>query len=227
MKIAANIYKFPVLCHNEDFSLASKSEGKVSSNSGSRGSPQSPQNAEVTAVIAAAAAKGSSWGKKKGAKGKAKNLSKKVPKSHTPTVQPTPGPMRYISDCAKVKSKEWTLAKLKAAYPSEAMSYKKRREYARNHSGWKWDAAWDKFHDFLIDMGPKPAPHYELERTTTSIKTYGPVLCIWLDDTGQNNNKSDNIKVVDPATGQTLTSHFLAKKHGWALKTLYNRKAEG
>jgi hypothetical protein len=46
-------------------------------------------------------------------------------------------------------------------------------------------------------------------------------LCEWAGKVTQNNNKSDNIKVVVPLTGEVFTPQKLAKLHGVQVKTVY------
>ena len=120
-----------------------------------------------------------------------------------PTVERTPGPDGYKVDCAKVASKVWTLETLKAAYPSEAMSWRKSKERATK-LGMTWDPGWDKFTVFLLDMGPKPTPDHTLDRTDPFLKAYGPGLCEWLDKKGQANNKTTNLKIWDPSAEEAL-----------------------
>jgi hypothetical protein len=70
-------------------------------------------------------------------------------------------------------------------------------------------------------MGPKPTPAHTLDRTDNAVGAYGPDLCQWADKVTQNNNKSDNIKVVVPLTGEVFTPLKLAKLHGVQVKTVY------
>jgi hypothetical protein len=159
-------------------------------------------------------------GEKEG--GIALHPDKTLPGGHGPMPSPTPGPMGFVANCA-----DMTDGQLRAAYPREYMSFKKRKEYATTHAGWEWKPAWNKFREFLLDMGPKPSPECTLDRLDSSLLVYGPGLCKWSTPKEQSNNKTDNIHVLDPVSGKTWTPEGLAKKHGVTLKTIYNRHAQG
>jgi len=47
---------------------------------------------------------------------------------------------------------------------------------------------WDSFKTFLADMGPKPAPDYELERINNDLP-YSKENCIWADHYTQTRNR--------------------------------------
>jgi len=72
-------------------------------------------------------------------------------------------------------------------------------------------------------MGPRPGPGYSLERITNAVPKYGPGLCVWAPATVQNNNKSDNVQLVEPVTGKVWTPKQLAHLHGVSLNTIYKR----
>ena len=208
--------------------------GKTTTAEDHGGSQKAPGKPGVSPVPELCLDEGS-WGKKKGPKAGAKLFAKKPaksakapPKSHTPTVEPTPGSEGYLIDCQKVVDGVWTLGKLQAAYPSEAISYKKRREYASTHKGWLWDTvAWPNFRAFLSDMGPKDDPKGELDRIDTENLSYGPGLCRWATKVENANNKTTNIEIVEPVTGKVWTSHKLAEKLGVKRETIYKRRSAG
>ncbi len=69
----------------------------------------------------------------------------------------------------------------------------------------------DSFGNFLADMGPKPDPHYSIERKD-SAEGYTPENCIWADIITQANNRSTNVHVE--WEGQTYTVAQLARHLG-------------
>ena len=77
----------------------------------------------------------------------------------------------------------------------------------------------EPFKGFMLSMGPMPKPGCTLDREVNAVQAYGSGLCRWADKTVQNNNKSDNLKVVVPLTGEVLTPKKVAKLHGVKQKT--------
>lgn len=148
----------------------------------------------------------------------AKTTKKKSPKGHVPAeplVTATPGPEGYKADCAGM-----TPGQLHAAYPSEYQSWKDGKSRCKT-KGWPWASEWESFKDFLLSMGPKPTLAHTLHRIDNAVGVYGPGLCQWADKVTQNNNKSDNIKIVVPLTGEEFSAQKLAKLHGVTVKTVY------
>ena len=118
-----------------------------------------------------------------------------------------------------------------AAYPGEALSYKKRREYALTHDDWSWNLEkWPNFRPFLLDMKPWPddGQKYELDRIDPAIKAYGPGLCQWLLKPENAGKKSTNKKIVIPFTGEVFTPSEIAVLTGVSVKTrtVYDRMAQ-
>jgi hypothetical protein len=74
-------------------------------------------------------------------------------------------------------------------------------------------------------MGPKPDPADTLDRLDNDKLAYGPNLCRWASKAVQNNNKSDNVKITIPLTGEVWTVRKLAKLHAVQPKTIYKWKA--
>jgi hypothetical protein len=69
-------------------------------------------------------------------------------------------------------------------------------------------------------MGPKPSLARTLDRIDSAVPAYGPGLCQWADKIAQNNNKSDNIKIIVPLIDEAFTEQKLAKLHGVRVKTI-------
>ena len=125
----------------------------------------------------------------------------------------------HISDETKVSpiaAMKW--AKLKAAYPGEFQSWKNRKHYCKVH-GLSWASEWEPFRGFMLSKGPMPGPGHTLDRIDPKGDAYGPGLCRWANITVQNNNKTNNLKVVVPLTGEALTPKKVAKRHGVTHKT--------
>ena len=125
----------------------------------------------------------------------------------------------HISDEAKVSAiaaMKW--GQLKAAYPREFQSWKNRKHYCKVE-GLLWASEWNSFKGFLSSKGPMPGPGHTLDRIDPNGDTYGPGLCRWATITVQNNNKTNNLKVVVPLTGEVLTPKKVAKRHGVTHKT--------
>jgi hypothetical protein len=119
---------------------------------------------------------------------------------------------------------------LKAAYPHEETSWRGNKNKCNNPAGSKkkfawepWPAEWNEFKDFLRDMKPKPSPKHTLNRLKNSLRKYGPGLCEWSSPTDQNNNKSDNVLLLDPLDGKTWTPKQIASASDCTLNTVYKR----
>jgi hypothetical protein len=117
-----------------------------------------------------------------------------------------------------------TPGQLQVAYPSEYQSWKNSKNRCKK-KGWPWADEWKTFNGFLLSMRPKPTPAHTLDRKDNSVGAYGPGLCRWADKPTQNNNKSDNIKIVVPLTNEVFTPQKLAKLHGVKVETVYKWKA--
>jgi hypothetical protein len=137
----------------------------------------------------------------------------------------TPGPDGYKLDCAKMLFTE-----LKTAYPWEFNSWRGNKNKCNNPAGSKkkfawepWPAEWNEFKDFLLDMEPKPSPEHTLERLNNSLRKYGPGLCVWTLPDAQNNNKSDNVLLVDPLDGKVWTPKKIANATGVAENAVRKR----
>jgi hypothetical protein len=126
----------------------------------------------------------------------------------------------HISDETKVSPiAKMTFGQLKAAYPREFQSWKNGK-FRCKVKGWPWAGEWKSFKDFMLSKGPILEPgDYTLDRIDNAVEEYGPGLCRWASKTVQNNNKSNNLKVVVPLTGEVLTPKKVAKRHGVTHKT--------
>lgn len=83
---------------------------------------------------------------------------------------------------------------------------------------------WDKFENFLADMGPRPSPKHTLDRIE-SRGHYEPGNCRWATYSEQNMNRSNTVRI--PHDGETLTVPEWAKRFGITPRTIYRRRHEG
>jgi hypothetical protein len=210
-----------------EFSQPSQSGAKIASQSDSAKVSETPENMGLAPISDT-----SNAGELEGTTGagetskaklpKAKSLKKKPAKTYLaakPAVTASPGPEGYKTDCASL-----TPGQLHAAYPGEYQSWKDSTSRCKKKK-WVWASEWDSFKDFLASMGPKPSPAHTLDRIDSAVPAYGPGLCQWADKIAQNNNKSDNIKIIVPLTGEVFTAQKLAKLHDVNVKTVYKWKS--
>lgn len=85
--------------------------------------------------------------------------------------------------------------------------------------GIKFSSAWDKFPDFLADMGHRPRGH-SLDRIDVD-RDYEPTNCRWATAKQQARNKRNNVVVT--YCGQTLTLMELAEATGLPYQRLNER----
>jgi hypothetical protein len=132
--------------------------------------------------------------------------------------QKTPGPDGYKLDCV-----EMPYGKLKTEYSREFNSWRSRKHDCKKKGG-KWSPEWDSFKTFLLSKGPCPGPGlYTLRRIDNANPDYGPGLCKWALKEEQNNNKSDNVQLVEPGTGKVWTPKKIANATGATVNTVYKR----
>jgi hypothetical protein len=206
-KASNNVVLFKVTKEQKSFSGTPENGQKITLKKDTSENAEAPENVGVTALAA------HSPSGQFGSKSKTQKLQKnKTLKSKPDT--PSPSGYQYDADTLSATA-------LRLSYPLTYSSWKNRKA-ACKAKAWPWSPAWEIFSDFLKSMGPRPSQQHTLDRVDNSIQAYGPDLCQWADKTVQNNNKSDNIKIIIPITGTAYTSHQLAKKHKVSLKTIHN-----
>ncbi len=86
--------------------------------------------------------------------------------------------------------------------------------------GIKVCSRWNRFENFLIDMGEKPTPNYSIERIDNN-KGYNKNNCVWIPQNEQGNNKRNN--VIFEFNGQIKTLAHWSKYLNINIGTLRNR----
>lgn len=124
----------------------------------------------------------------------------------------------YKHGCARPESRDpayrsWESAKARCRNPNnpDFASYGGR--------GIEFSPAWDRFEDFLRDMGPRPRGH-TLDRIQTN-RGYAPGNCRWATAQQQGRNKRSNRRVV--FGGASLTIAELSEQTGQPYQRLHER----
>lgn len=80
---------------------------------------------------------------------------------------------------------------------------------------------WQKFENFLADMGERPSPRHSLDRYPNQRGNYEPGNCRWATMREQQNNRSSNHRLT--AFGKTLTVQEWVRETGFTHKTILGR----
>lgn len=89
--------------------------------------------------------------------------------------------------------------KLLSSYPEysiwRGMRHRCKSDHHRNYGGRGIRVCdrWNKFAEFLSDMGPRPSKKHSLERVDNS-KGYGPDNCVWATSTEQIRNRRNTVQ---------------------------------
>ncbi len=112
----------------------------------------------------------------------------------------------------------------------EYATWKNMRNRCQNPNAREWDdyggrgikvcERWQKFENFLTDMGSKPSPGLTIERIDNS-EGYAKENCIWATRGVQNRNKRNNVVLVHNGKCQTMMDW--SKELGISFQTLYSR----
>jgi hypothetical protein len=137
-----------------------------------------------------------------------------------PITERVPAHVHYCNTVSKMQ--------LRLLYRSEASSHKNMLQRAPG-LGRFVNQDWEKFRDFLLDMGPKPDPKrdHELDRIDNTDPEYDPGKCRWATSRVQNNNKGDTLVFIDSLTGKKWTASELAKRHGVTISAIEKRRSRG
>ncbi len=84
---------------------------------------------------------------------------------------------------------------------------------------------WNKFENFIQDMGFRPSPKHEIDRHPNNDGNYEPSNCRWVTRAGNAQNKRNSVKVIygGRAIGLREASNLSGIKYG----TLSSRMARG
>ena len=91
-------------------------------------------------------------------------------------------------------------------------------------SGLTLDPRWEKFEQFLEDIGEKPYQGASIERVDNEFG-YWPSNCVWANRFEQGNNRHDNRIIT--ANGKTQCSAWWARETGLKRKTIEQRLDDG
>jgi hypothetical protein len=211
------VVQFSTYQKPEDFFDPSKNGEKIALQGDSEKNAEAPANKGLS-PISATPLKGNS---DKQVQATQKKNKKAHAKAQKPAITATPGPEGYKTDCATMMATE-----LRLAYKREYTSWSARKHRCKVTKQFVWAPEWNIFRDFLLSMKPMPGPgKYTLERVANAVTAYGPGHCIWAPPIVQNNNKGDNVKIVEPLSAQTFTVLQLAKIHRVNVQTLYKRRS--
>jgi len=90
--------------------------------------------------------------------------------------------------------------------------------------GITFDSSWKVFERFYADMNEGYEEGLSLDRIDTT-QGYSKENCRWVNYTVQNNNKSDNILLLNK--GKFMTVEQISKITGLSTTTIYNRRQRG
>ena len=87
------------------------------------------------------------------------------------------------------------------------------------YAGITIDPRWDKFENFLADMGRKPSLEHSLDRIDVH-KGYGPDNCRWATVLEQQTNKKNTFYVIDD--GKKISFRIACELHGKKYRRMYH-----
>jgi hypothetical protein len=96
--------------------------------------------------------------------------------------------------------------------------------YCYGGRGIRVDPRWDNFAVFLRDMGPKPGPHFTIERERVD-ENYCPENCFWLHRSKQANNTRRSRLLQ--CRGRTQSLIDWARESGRPQGTIWQRLQRG
>lgn len=122
-------------------------------------------------------------------------------------------------DCAKL-----TATELKDKYLSEYRAWSNHK-YKQKQKGEPVHSSYEKFTNFLKDVGPKPFSSASLDRINNDDPEYAPGKVRWASKTTQTRNRSNTVKITE--NGQEYTAAEIAEITGVNIATIRNRISRG
>ncbi len=83
---------------------------------------------------------------------------------------------------------------------------------------------WDKFENFLADMGERPSDGHTIDRINNN-KNYSKANCRWADGITQGNNRRNNVMIT--RNGKTMTGRQWDRELGLRLDTITQALGRG
>ena len=131
------------------------------------------------------------------------------------------GTANYTRADVEADIRTLSATELRAKYRQEANSHRN----ARARAGSAFDPSWDRFSDFLRDVGPAPGPHLSLDRIDHTNPAYGPGLVRWADKQTQAENRSNTIWTT--YRGKRLSLADFVRETGVPYQTAYSAHGRG
>lgn len=115
---------------------------------------------------------------------------------------------------------------LRDRYPAEANSHRNMKQRANGH-GKTVSPAISEFRDFLLLIGPMPAPGMTLDRIENNDPEYAPGKVRWASKKIQSNNRSNTCVYTLSANRMKFTASQLAEHFGLTTDAIRKRSGRG
>lgn len=119
---------------------------------------------------------------------------------------------------------ELSATDLKNRFPSEYNSWRNMKQ-RQKAAGLSVHPTFEKFMDFLLDLGPVPSPNHTLDRIDPSDPDYAPEKVRWAEKRSQSNNRTNTVFIEHD--GSTYSASELARQSGSPVSTIRGRIRKG